>query len=440
MNFTHLSASQSVSLVRRPVARLGQGLLITTLAAAVIACAPARKAAYPVSPLFESVVADNSPSVVIKKDIDLVRLEGVLASQEQIDLVTQGTADLFGAEMIINSLVVDDTLADADWLDSVLQTVGTMQDVEDFSLVAGSGHLVVGGTVDTYDQAEQIANTASDLAGLNLAVSSTIDYPEVTAPDIEIVVADDGELVDFEKLVVTENTVSEPPPLVPLVPVEGVEVSLASLAVLEQQALAVAVEQPVAIPVAAVAVAPEQPVMPAPVESPEIFPEVVSEAIPEAISEDVAVEEAVVIPEDFVVIPASVRDQVVDSDGDGVVDVNDECTSRSGYPVNTRGCQLLDGYLKDVHFHGASDQLTEEAMFSLNDIADIMGAHPDSKIAVLSYSQDGSPTEMRTQARERAYSVVDYLVGQGIEPARLQAFALAHRQGISEQILIKEVD
>ena len=79
-------------------------------------------------------------------------------------------------------------------------------------------------------------------------------------------------------------------------------------------------------------------------------------------------------------------------------------------------------------------------MLSLNNIVEIMGEHPKSKIAVLSYSQDGLPSEMRVQARDRAYSVVDYLVGQGIDPARLQAFALSHRQGISEQILIKEVD
>ena len=459
MNFTNLSVAQSSGSRHLPVARMGRVLLISTLAAAVIACAPARKAAYPTSPLFVSVATDQSPSVVIKRDIDLVRLEGVLGSQQQIDLVTSHASDLFGAEMIINSLELDESLADAEWLQSVLQTVDAVQDVEDFSLLAGSGQLVVGGSVTSSDEAEQISNTASDLAGLNLAVSSTIAYPQETIAD---------------------NTVAEPS----LVPEEGIAVSLVSLAVLEQQAQAVALEQPAVLPVAAVAVAPDQPsvqqlVQPSmqqrvdlpvdqpmdqPValpqsqplpELPELLPKLVVQQAPEVSPEPTGVPVVIepaktatdttavvepVVPDDFVVIPASVNKQVMDSDGDGVADANDECTSRSGYPVNTRGCQLLDGYLKDVHFYGASDQLTEDAMLSLNNIADIMTSHPDSKIAVLSYSQDGSPTEMRMQARERAYSVVDYLVSQGIDPARLQAFALSHRQGISEQILIKEVD
>ena len=400
MNSTYFSASQSVFLPRQAVAGFGRALLVTTLSAALIACAPARKDAYP-TPLFESVVADQAPSLVIKKDIDLVRLEGALGSQEDFNLIAQSASDLFGPELIINSLVVDETLGDVDWLDSVLQTLNAIQDVEDFSLVAGSGHLVVGGTVDTYDQAEEIASTASDLAGLTLAVSSAIAYPEV---------------------LVAENTVSEP-----LVPDEGVPVSLVSLAVLEQQAVAVAIEQPAALPVAAVAVAPEKS------DALEIARPV--EELPVAIPVDEQV-----VPEDVVVIPASINDQLVDTDRDGIPDLDDECASRPGYPVNKRGCQLLDGNLKDVHFHGATDQLTEDAMLSLNNIVEIMGEHPKSKIAVLSYSQDGLPSEMRVQARDRAYSVVDYLVGQGIDPARLQAFALSHRQGISEQILIKEVE
>lgn len=364
------------------VTSAGRSILLASVVASVIACAPARNVAY--DPVRPAEVAQASPVLVVKKDIDLVRLEGVLSSAEQVAHVSARAAELFGADMMINDLTIDPAVDDAQWLDAVLQTAETMQHIDGFSLVAGGGHLTVGGSVASEATANQIANKAGDLAGQTLAVSSAISYP-VDASTQNIVTAAEAE---------------------PAERFDGISVAVVPVAVLEQQA--VAVQQATIQSIPAVSVVQQ-------------------------------------VPESVIVVPVSLQqgDVVgsdVDTDSDGVADVIDGCDSRPGYPVDERGCQWLDGYLKDVRFYGNTDQLTDSAKGSLDIVAFTMLDHPVSKIAVLSFSKDGLPTRMRTQARKRAHSVVRYLVAKGVDQSRLQAFALAHRKGATEQILIKEVD
>ena len=157
-----------------------------------------------------------------------------------------------------------------------------------------------------------------------------------------------------------------------------------------------------------------------------------------------AVSPIVPVPASVLVVPASTQPpepaMVEDADADGVPDNADACVSRIGYPVNERGCQSLDGPLKDVGFIGESSDLSETAKSSLNIVAFTMIDHPASKIAVLSYSKDGVPDLMREQARVRGFAVVDYLIAKGVNQSQLQAFALSHRDGMTNQIFIKEVD
>lgn len=375
-----LAGSKSSNPLRCTV----RSILLASVVVSVVACAPSRNVAY--DPVRPAEVMLATPTLMIKKDIDLVRLEGVLGSAQQVARVTALAAELFGAEMVINDLKTDLALGDAEWLGAVLQTAETMQDIDGFSLIAGSGHMTVGGSVDTHATASQIAQMASDLAGRTLAVSSTLSYPiDTSTPNM---------MADVDADVVS------------VVPATGISVEVVPLAALEQQAVAVQQASLQSIPAVAMAQTPES----------------------------------------VIVVPASMQQSEfsgeidADTDGDGIADIVDGCESRPGYPVNERGCQSLDGYLKDVRFYGDSDQLTDAAKGALDIIAFTMLDHPVSKIAVLSYSKDGAPTLMRTQARQRAHSVVDYLIAKGVDQSRLQAFALAHRQGTTDHILIKEVD
>lgn len=351
----------------RPAARM---LLVVSVLLTSVACAPSRS----VGLQSEQPVA--APSLNIKKDIDLVRLQGVFSSADEAAMVYGKAVAAFGAEMIINDLQVDQRVAPAQWLDTVMQTAENMQEVPGFSIAAGSGQMIIGGAVDSKREADLIADMAGSMAGTALAVSSSMVYP--VAVDAGSLAG--AELVDMARARVEQVRVGD------VIPDN----------VLEQPA--VAIQQP-----------------------------------------DFKVIPAVAVARDTA--PAAATFGALDMDGDGVTDDLDECQSRPGYPVNERGCQLLDGYLDGVRFYSTTNELTAGSRESLDEIAGVMQQHPQSKIAVISFSKDdGALTDDRVQARMRAFSVVDYLVSRGIDKHRLSAFALGDRKGIRDQIMIKEVD
>ena len=130
-----------------------------------------------------------------------------------------------------------------------------------------------------------------------------------------------------------------------------------------------------------------------------------------------------------------------DSDGDGVINSVDECDTRRGYPVNAKGCQALDGILKNVSFDADTDELTGSARGSLDNVARVLRDYPATRIAIMSYTSDtGSLEESRGQARDRARSVVSYLINSGVEGSRLEAYAFGHLNDSQDRIVIKEVD
>ncbi len=366
-----VKSNNSVSLAGRMTRRI----VFVSMLGAVVSCAPRQFDG------FQPLQQLSEPSLIISKDIDLVRLQGVLASAQEVESVHKQAADTFGAEMIINELQIDQVMARANWLDSVMRTAEQLQDVADFSLVAGAGQLIVGGDVDSKDTADQFAEMASDMAGLDLAVNSAFTYPAEVQSD---------SLVGAEMIEAAQTSFRD-----------SLAEGVISDIVIEQPAVAMPQAELAAIPAVAM---------------------VRTDAEPRS---DLS--------------PASLN--LADSDGDGVPDSRDECQSRSGYPVNEGGCALLGGYLESVRFYAGTDQLTEVAQNSLDGIAGVMQDHPVSKIAVLSYGKaSGTEEESRVQARKRAFSVIEYLVSKGVEKNRLSAFALGGREGVRDQIMIKEID
>ncbi len=645
--------------------RPGRKIIAAVLLSAVVGCAQTSFLAAP-----DASTMMQAASLVIEKDIDLVRISGAFGSAGEIDLINQRAAAVYGAEMIINDLQLVESLAPVDWIDPVFDTAGSVTHVDAFKLAASDGQLIVGGNVASSGAAERVSELLSSAAGESLAVTSNLVYPQeelliaVTLPQpdpspevleqlqapamltqltaaseiadatqisslgsdalvaksissdaigtpiaallaavssnspdqLPAALADTAEEPAFDDMpadVIALDTAEEPIRVAPLpvpeadaldLPVaqahpladaasEGVVVEIAELnigaedlpgqellepAVVEDSAQindspVVAMQDTVTevtrpkfgtfiskffgsaksapvddtvigtpvsalfkpvetvqdemsevVPVAVVAepqgdaivavdeVTPVTAVVPVAVEVPAELevksPDLAVAAIAPAVSASVSSIELVVAerampkgvparvqaisvepdmdtilinkvsqdadanallgnlpkPEVAAAIAAKPLAEpllIDDADGDGVMDHNDECDSRAGYPVDGKGCQVLDGYLKNVRFYGKTDKLTTRAMQSLDNLAEVMQEHPQSKIAVLSYtSNSGSPWEVRGQARERARSVVGYLVKKGIGKERLQAFAFGHMNGSGDQIMIKEVD
>jgi len=348
------------------------------------------------------------PSLFISKDIDLIRVSGIVGSNVEAAMIRLRLASIYGAEMLIDGLKVDESIVGAEWFSAVLDTAEGMRDVEKFALTAENGQLTLDGNVQSQASADALAKYAASKLGQQLIVSNEIDYPGREAN----VLAQDATGEDTSREAITTAT---------LLPLEGDTISSSQQqTVTDQQLTAQSIPSPAV-----------SGTIPLPVTNSAVVLEQRSTASDGA---------------DLFVPPAndSIAGSVSaanDSDGDGIENSIDECNSRPGYPVDATGCQALDGMLKNVRFQGDGSKLTREAMGSLNNVARVMNEYPAARIAILSYTSDsGSALETRGQARDRARSVVGYLINKGVESTRLEAYAFGHINNSDDHIMIKEVD
>jgi len=351
------------------------------------------------------------PSLMIKKDIDLVRVEGVVGSSVEAAMIRLRATSMYGATMLIDDITVDERVGEAQWYSAVLDTAESMRDVEQFGIAAENGQLRLFGNMQSQAEVDALGNNAAAAVGAHLMVANDIDYP------------------GREAEMLAQNSDEQTITAATLLPVEETETAAQAAtqaqqqAVTEQQLTAQSIPSPavsgtIALPVTTSAVVMEQP---ASLKS----------------GEDIFVPQ----PDAGIVQPAGSGITANDSDGDGIVNSIDECNSRQGYPVNAKGCQALDGMLKNVRFQGDTNNLTREARASLDNVARVMNDYPAARIAILSYTSDmGTPLEARGQARKRARSVVGYLINKGVESTRLEAYAFGHINNSDDHIMIKEVD
>ncbi len=106
----------------------------------------------------------------------------------------------------------------------------------------------------------------------------------------------------------------------------------------------------------------------------------------------------------------------LDDDNDGVNNCIDQCPhSLAGSKVDAQGCPVsLE--LKGVNFHHDSAELTQNAMYILDTVADNLIQYPDKHdIEVRGHaSSEGSSAHNLALTNRRSQSVVDYLKMRGV--------------------------
>ncbi len=117
--------------------------------------------------------------------------------------------------------------------------------------------------------------------------------------------------------------------------------------------------------------------------------------------------------------PAS-RD--IDSDADGVVDVEDNCPdSTPGFPVRDDGCALLDGVMSNIQFVPNTAELYEESSVQLDFLANVLARYPDVRIELLAHTDNAaSKKDQAILTRSRLKTIGLYLVRKGVAANRLQ--------------------
>jgi OOP family OmpA-OmpF porin len=120
----------------------------------------------------------------------------------------------------------------------------------------------------------------------------------------------------------------------------------------------------------------------------------------------------------------------LDSDGDGVPDYLDKCpqtppgakVDSSGCPVTILGGSAASWSFDEVTFESGKAELSKSSFYLLDQIAVALNSDPRLRIRVEGHTDNTGSRELNMKlSKERAQAVAAYLIGRGISPARLSA-------------------
>jgi OOP family OmpA-OmpF porin len=106
----------------------------------------------------------------------------------------------------------------------------------------------------------------------------------------------------------------------------------------------------------------------------------------------------------------------LDSDGDGVTDDIDKCPNTpEGAKVDSDGC-MYELTLRNVEFISGLSQLTVDAKWYLESVADVLKGRPDiKKVTLVGHTDNvGSEADNQKLSEDRAASVANYLQRAGV--------------------------
>ncbi len=110
---------------------------------------------------------------------------------------------------------------------------------------------------------------------------------------------------------------------------------------------------------------------------------------------------------------------VKDSDGDGVMNPDDECPGTlRGAKVDSRGCWVIE----NIRFASGSAVIDSQYYPDLDNIVSVLKHNPGVEVVVEGHTDSQGDEAMNQQlSQKRAQAVVDYLVDKGVDASRISA-------------------
>jgi outer membrane protein OmpA-like peptidoglycan-associated protein len=131
---------------------------------------------------------------------------------------------------------------------------------------------------------------------------------------------------------------------------------------------------------------------------------------------------------------------IPDTDGDGVNDEEDKCPNRPG-PASNMGCPVISKEVvdkinfaaKNVFFATGSYKLLPKSFKSLNEVANLMKADESLMVDIDGHTDAvGSDESNQVLSDNRAASVKNYLVTQGIDASRLKSTGYGETKPVAD--------
>ena len=175
--------------------------------------------------------------------------------------------------------------------------------------------------------------------------------------------------------------------------------------------------------------------------------------LPEALPETEGLdddEDGVLEPADHCPDVAEDRDGFEDNDGcpdpdndkDGVLDKEDKCPNEPG-PADNNGCPKKYEHIvvtqekielkQKVHFATDKATIYPDSFAMLTEIAEVLKSRPEVRIRIEGHTDSrGGMKHNMTLSQARADSVKQFLVGQGVDPARMESRGFGPTQAIAD--------
>ncbi len=114
----------------------------------------------------------------------------------------------------------------------------------------------------------------------------------------------------------------------------------------------------------------------------------------------------------------------LDSDGDSVPDATDTCADTAPSTlVDAVGCEVPMGVIEGLTFDTNEVNLPENAPAVLQRYVDVMKRYPDLVVSIEGHTDNRGPAAANIElSTERVLSVARYMIGNGINPARVKLY------------------
>ena len=130
-----------------------------------------------------------------------------------------------------------------------------------------------------------------------------------------------------------------------------------------------------------------------------------------------------------------------DTDGDGVYDNVDKCKNEFGTAA-MKGCpendnaadvfEIMNNSLKTINFQTGKSQLTEQSFKILDEVVGLMKKEPTYKLSIAGHTDNVGNADANVKlSNERAKTVKDYLLSQGIKSNRFIAIGFGSARPVA---------
>ena len=342
-----------------------------------------------------------SPFVTVAVAAGTVSLSGTVADQATADAMLQAAITRWGADAVIDTLIVDPGTGGAAWLPGIIGAIDRLGPLQAASLRIGQSGAALSGTVGSAEDVAAIGSALESALGAGTPLDNQLTVVELAPPSFEAELVEDGK-VRLRGVMPDQDNIDRI--------VAAASAVYGSANVINEMSVGDSVASPDYLSTLPAIFGAIEGLTPWRVNVENGTASIEGQAISEDAVAGTEARLATALNAAGLTLSSSLQ-----------VDPN---------AVATVLTELLQG---TATFRVGSSELSPEATELLNEAVEILLANPTTRLRVEGHTDDvGSDADNLALSEARSQAVVDYLVGGGVGADRLVAVGFGESQPIAD--------